>query len=220
MSQNLANQSPKCNARLVRLIDPPTTKLFSFLREIFLVIKSCSCKGGFLPRRCRKVRLLRLFLTPRDFDCICFFLRRICYSQTEIQTIQHRQCLHREARLSNTIRVDFQDDETYILYFSPSQFSFAVLQKAINITRKEVHLDDNALKVCSSIYSVRYNNSSQYPVSLASLRAISSFDIKSFLPCAYYIINPIFFQVKYSAYAECEIIHCVNCEILRPLVAM
>ena len=26
--------------------------------------------------------------------------------------------------------------------------------------------------------------------------------------------------VKYSAYAECEIIHCVNCEILRPSVAM
>ena len=27
-------------------------------------------------------------------------------------------------------------------------------------------------------------------------------------------------SVKYSAYAECEIIHCVNCEILRPSVAM
>ena len=28
------------------------------------------------------------------------------------------------------------------------------------------------------------------------------------------------FLVKYSAYAQYEIIHCVNCEILLPLVAM
>jgi hypothetical protein len=30
----------------------------------------------------------------------------------------------------------------------------------------------------------------------------------------YYILKAIVFQVKYSAHAECEIIHFVNCEIL------
>ena len=33
--------------------------------------------------------------------------------------------------------------------------------------------------------------------------------------CRYYIINSIFFQVKYSAFAECEIIFCVFEVVLR-----
>ena len=33
------------------------------------------------------------------------------------------------------------------------------------------------------------------------------------LSLLYYSINSLVFQVKYSAYAECEIIHFVNCEI-------
>ena len=40
---------------------------------------------------------------------------------------------------SNTIREDFRDDETYILYFLTSIFSFAVLIEAINILRIVPH---------------------------------------------------------------------------------
>ena len=64
--------------------------------------------------------------------------------------------------------------------------SFAVRQEAISIALKEAHLEESNLKVCSSIYLVLYNSSIQYPVSLASFKAISSLAIKSFLPCAYW----------------------------------
>ena len=41
------------------------------------------------------------------------------------------------------------------------EFSFAVLQDAISIALKDVHLDESVLKAFSSIYFVLYKSSSQ-----------------------------------------------------------
>ena len=95
-------------------------------------------------------------------------------------------------------------------------FSFAVLQDAINITRIEVHLSDSVLKVCSSIYFVLKSNSNQYPVSLASFKAISSFETKS-PPCIklYHEILNVSMMNRQWRY---DVMLCIM--MLRPSVAM
>ena len=64
-------------------------------------------------------------------------------------------------------------------------FSFIVLIVEISIRLIAPQLFWIGLYVCSSAYPVSNSNSSQYSVSYTSLRDISNFEIKSFVPCAY-----------------------------------
>lgn len=79
-------------------------------------------------------------------------------------------------------------------FFYQRFFSFIVLIVEISIRLIAPQSFWIGLYVCSSTYPVSNSNSSQYSVSYTSLRDISNYEIKSFVPCAYcasWIFAPI-----------------------------